>query len=343
MSFDLTVVFTGVMAFVKNSNAASKAKMCVLVPNAAATGRMSQFDGQPLLRHVAFVRFPIANVSGLDGVYGQDSLGLWYLTGQRLFIETAPTPGSTDMAPENAFNIKRLKLKPGQEHPSDALNLNDPDDSNSFSWALNMRKVCSGFQVDRTLLGDQATADQLAAQIFLDSGTVSAKTLTNAVWTFDSWLNPGLATKPYTRVLAQEVMVFYKGIDAARIKAISLDGTSRTKYLDLTSLQRDGQLQITIDNTCDDNPLEWPRDDAPQPDQDTRWIYELLSPGVARDVKATLAAQGRPLPIPTPVPGMVGGIGSPGSGNCIPPRVDDAPFVNTEMDGKPAAEAEEED
>jgi hypothetical protein len=327
MSFDLTVVFTGVLAFVENANHASNAKMCVLIPN-ADPGRKSSVDGGDLARHRAFVRFPIANVSSLEGGHDQDSLGIWYLDGVRLVIETAEDPDLP--AGTNDFHVVRMKV-PAGGHPSDPVSTPGTNWS-SFTWTLDMQRVCPGFTVDQSLLTAQPDVTRVASQIFLDSGKLSTKTLTNTVWTFDSTLNSRLTDAPYTQVLAEEVMLEYKGLTGARLRAISLDGSTSDQYLDLSNLRHNKKLEIQIVNVCDDNPLEWERVVAPGPDVDTRWVYELLDPNVAQAIKLQLAAAGAQLPIPLPHQNLSKGIGSPGSGNCIPPNAGHASYTSPELD-----------
>src|SRR5215217_6514904 len=90
MSFDLTVVFTGLVGFTENLCVNSKVKMCALLPD-ADPGRRSIFDNSVMRQHRAFVKFPIDNVSYLsrqhDTLPMEESFGIWYLNRSRLYFE----------------------------------------------------------------------------------------------------------------------------------------------------------------------------------------------------------------------------------------------------------------
>jgi hypothetical protein len=334
MSFDLTVVFTGLTGFVENTGA-SRARMCVLLPNGdpprmpGTPPPTSSFDGSKLNRHRAFVRFPIANVSSLSNRLESrpldDSEGIWYLRGDRVFfqiVEDPEQPGGND------FQINQTIL-PNAHHPRTAASL-PLAQKESFSWALDMQRVFPGFQVDPLLLGRYPPASRLAAQVFIEGGTIATKSTTTAVWRFE----PPLSSAPYEQILAHEVKLSFKRLVGARLMAHSFDPAQEPRFLDLTGLARGGQLLIEIVNTCDLNPLQWKVDEArPLPDEDSKWIFELADPDVADAIRAILKLGNRQLPIPVPVEVLTDGIGSPGSGNCIPPKLPATRFQCAELDG----------
>jgi hypothetical protein len=319
--FNLTVVFTGLVGFVENSNSTSKAKMCALLVNGNEP-RASSLDGLVMRRHRAFMTFPIGNLSDPTGS-PDDSFGLWYLDRDRIFFELAPADPSSNF---NRFHVTRATVNgPHPETPDAQV------DQTSFTWALDMQRVFSGFQVDPLLLqGAPGPADKrLAAQIFFSGGEVLTKKTTRVVWRFE----PTLFQGTYQQVFADEIMIQYYNLAAARVVAHSLDPGKLPTVLDLTSLPRDANngLLIEIVNTCDSDPLGWGDDGKPQDDEDTKWIYELAEPGVLRAIKASLQVQSKPVPIPEVVR-VVSGPGGPGGSNCIPPRLASASFTCPELD-----------
>jgi hypothetical protein len=327
MSFDLTVVFTGLTGFVENTGA-SRARMCVLLPK-GDPARTSSFDKSPLRRHRAFVKFPIGNVSSLSNQLESrpldDSVGIWYLRGDRVFFQIVEDPDQPGGG--NDFQINQTIL-PHARHPRTAAGLSEAQ-RESFSWALDMQRVFPGFQVDPLLLARYPPADRLAAQVFIDRGKIATKSMTTAVWRFQ----PPLSSAPYEQVLAHEVKLSFTRLVAARLMAQSFDPAQEPRFLDLTGLARGGQLLIEIVNTCDLNPLQWKSDLGPSPDEDSKWIFELADPDVANAIRAIVKLDKRPLPIPVPAEVLTDGIGSPGSGNCIPPRLAATRFKCAELDG----------
>jgi hypothetical protein len=300
--------------------------MCCLLLN-GDPGRTSSFEPSFLRRHRAFVRFPINDVSILskqlqkEGALMDESLGIWYLRRDRLFFDFEEDP---DTSPEvNGFEVSRLAIPP-QGHPRTPTNEN----RDSFTWALDMQKVFPRFSVDKRLLSPTPPERSLAAQVIIDRGKVRTKSTTRAVWDYD----PTLSGNHYQQVFAHEIMVRYTKLASARITAVNFDNPTRRKFLDLTSLERGGELEIEIVNTCDVNPLQWPKDDdEPVPDEDTKWFFELIAPDLQDEIRTRL--EGRPLPIPRPVKIPDDNIGAPGSGNCIPPRLTSTPFSFEELDG----------
>jgi len=371
MSFNLTVVFTGLVGFVENTSD-SRARMCALLINGDPTNihandpdatsvdgkpaqadtapanqadpvKKSHFDGSDLRRHRAFVKFPIAAVSGLEkpsipevsSPDGSESFGMWYLDGCRLFFETTDAktdPRGNDLnMHRNDFKVEKTHIpKIAQETKAEDLPL---EQLISYLWILDMQRVCS-FQVDSRLLARNPPRGKLAAQVLIDRGTLSTRTLTKAIWRFE----PTLSTEPYEQVFAHEIMLQYQDLAAARLVAHCLDGSRRPRILDLTCLQRDGNVVIEIVNTCDDNPLGWMRADDPQRDVDNKWVYELADPVFAKLLRAKLAQDKEELPIPVPVAKLTG-FGSPRGGNCIPQGLARASFYCPELDiAAPAAQ-----
>src|SRR5688572_29788496 len=102
MSFNLAVVFTGLVGFAENSNINSRSRMCGLLVDGDPE-KNSTFDSRPLRRHRAFVRFPIDNVS--MGSRDDQSLGVWYLERDRLFFEIEEDKSAS--LGDNDFAVER--------------------------------------------------------------------------------------------------------------------------------------------------------------------------------------------------------------------------------------------
>jgi hypothetical protein len=326
MSFDLTIVFTGLIGFVENSYRNSKARMCGLAIDGEIE-KKSTFDSSKLRMHRSFVKFPIDAVSSLSNEIDKkpmdETFGLWYLRRDRVLVEITETSDAPFGV--NDFYIERMNI-PDTGHPKKPADV-APEDRDSYTWSLGMGKVFPRFKVDPLLLSAKPPARSVAAQVVIDRGKVRTKSFTRALWGCDTTLSG----KKYEQVFAHEIMVSYRSLAAARLVAVSFDTPDRRKYLDLTALQRGGKLEIHVINVCDCNPLQWPNNDDPTPDEDTKWIFELTDPSLHEEIRGSLA--GKPLPIPRPIEIIKDGTGAPGSGNCIPPDLSKAPFTFVELDG----------
>src|ERR1700688_3075260 len=213
MSFDLTISITGLVGLVENTSS-SKARMCALLVN-GEPARPSSLDKSNLRRHRAFIRFPIPQVSILsDQLEAQPmfaSTGLWFLDGDRIFVEVVEDSANADVAAgANEFEI--LRKLPTPNHPR------TPEDApkgteDSFTWAFDMQRVFPGFQADPRHLGQAPDTKRIAAQVFFERGKVSTLSTTQAVWRVDQTLSDA----PYEQAFAHEVGVTYTGLIAARL------------------------------------------------------------------------------------------------------------------------------
>jgi hypothetical protein len=329
MGFDLTVVFTGLVGFVENTCRNSRAQMCALLVDGDRTQQpsISTLDGSTLRTHRAFVKFPISNVSVVSRQIHRrpmdQSFGLWYLRRDRIFFEIENDPNAPPGV--NDFHIERMEIS-GQGHPTKPADVSS-EDHNSFTWALDMQKIFPCFEVDPLLLSQTPPLETLAAQVVIDRGKVRTKSFTRAVWDIDSILSG----KPYRQVFSHEIMVSYTKLAAARMVAVDFDNRQPRKVLDLTSLERCGSLEVHIINVCSSNPLQWPTNEDPKDDEDSKWNFELASTESREEIRRRL--KGGCLPIPRPFEILRDGPGAPGSGNCIPPRLSSAPFSFKEFDG----------
>jgi hypothetical protein len=303
MSFDLKVVFTGLMVFVPNGCQNSRARMCALVVDGRQEDRFA-LDGTQLRPHRAFVRFPIDNLSPTSGA--KESFGLWYLDRQRIIFDIE---SEDDDKPGVAFGVRALSMAAGSVHPEEP----SKDDRFSFSWALNLERLSPYFTIDPRLLEASPPEDSVIAQVVIDRGILQTATVTPIVWACDTTLSEQI----YNQAFAHEVELVFDSIRAARIRAISFDDPDKVQILDLSSLQRDGRVEISIVNACERNPLQWDITQTPEADVDTKWVFELLDEaGKASVVDRLRKAE---LPIPRPLRPLTKLGGAPGSGNCIPP------------------------
>lgn len=317
MAFDLNITLTGLVVFVPNACANSRAKMVALLVDGRQEDRKA-LDRQFLRFHKGFVKFPIENISPTNGV--EESFGLWYLNRERLFIEVEHL--NDDAAVANLFNITQPSL--GDPHPE------TPDQSNrhSFSWVLNLEKASPDFLIEPELLGSSPPKESVLAQVVIDQGTLQTKETTPVVWTYETTLSG----KIYNQVFAHEVELLFKDLKSARIRAVSFDSPDKNKYLDLGALQKDGRVKIDIINACERNPLDWDITQRIEADEDTKWYFELLKKASKEKVVDDLRKAH--LPVPRPLRPVDKG-GAPGSGNCIPSKVQaPVPFSIKDLDGE---------
>jgi hypothetical protein len=329
MSFNLKIIFSGLVMFVPNAYEESKARLCALLLDGTnlkikdeerGISERQALDGKSKLRfHRAFLRFPCDIVSGNDSAE-LDDVGIWYLERQRLILKTDPH--------EQAINSFEAL---GQEPDSAAL-VPSSEDASSFFCAADMNKVYKDFMVDPRLLLPNPPEGRVMAQFFIDQGTLSNESLTRFIMEYDSTLSDSI----YKHAFSHEIALVLKDLEGAKLVAVSFDGSRPPRELDLACLPKkkvpgeNDLVEVYLLNLCTENPLQWNVEGEVVPDIDSKWYYELLSEDDQASLKKILRNGFLPIPRPVQEPEDFAGPGSP---NCIPKRTSRAvEFSAPELD-----------
>jgi hypothetical protein len=304
MSFNLRVKFTGLIGFVKNEKEGAYPPWGAILVDGSVPRRA--LDGTALCTHRAFVKFPINTVEGSSGI--SESFGIWYLDQERIYFDV------TEDRRTSPKLIVKDKAYPKKEEPD----LKDPESRQSLYWMMDLKKLYPQFRLNPETLGESPSRDAcVGAQIAIDRGVLSSRYFTNVVWDCGSSFGKG----NYRQVFTHVVNLSMEGLKEARIVAENLyTGSKRTLDLSSLPITEDG-IDIDFYNVCSKNPLEWPPAPNAESDQDTKWFFEFLLPADRDAVRKILGIE-RELPMPKPYRAFdTGNFGSPGSGNCLPPRV----------------------
>jgi hypothetical protein len=308
MAFTLRVIFTGLCAFVENDNQTDPTKMMVVLVNGTrpeTEGTVLALDDTPLRYHRPFVTFPIADVqppvpevNGLPVVHG-----LWYLNRERLSFEI-----TEDGSVNNTFDVQRPFL--GNPHPE--VHDDTAGQLRSFTWIADLSQVAP----DHTDVADGVVASagvspRAIGQVLIPKGRLRPFSFSRAIWEFDRFLSG----QAHRRNFAHEVALTLGGLTAAQLVSQPLDTGSTTRTVNLVPPTGSDTVTVRISNLCEINPLQWFTVRGPEPDEDTKWFYEILSDATRNALRTDLG--GRRLPIPRPVQ-FLHGAGGPGSSNCIP-------------------------
>jgi hypothetical protein len=94
--------------------------------------------------------------------------------------------------------------------------------------------------------------------------------------------------------IAHEVVFFVAELDRAWISVHNLDG-SRPVPDAIELLQKDGRVELTIENTCEELQLLAPKEKVFR-DRDFKWYYELLDDSIKGTIKGNLGISDLPIP-----------------------------------------------
>jgi len=304
---DVEILFTGLIALVPDSdNLATATKLMMLLidgthPELTDVGEngstkasyRKSLDGAALRRHRPFVRIPFDNVTGIDAPQGGEVI--WDLVSTKIsFVANAPSPfamgfsinTSTDINDHTSFQyVSRT------DHSLPRPNFIEP--------------ACLAVRPSR----------EVAAQVLLTGGRITGWVpQADGAWDVLPKLT---GTTGYHGPLAHGIYARYREVAAPYI--VLTDMNSGSMKAVALKAGANGKVQIHIANMCDDNPLEWYRNEKPQPDADFRWYYELLSPDAkANALKLITQNPGLPDPtkgLPVPHPSIARGGSGP---NCSP-------------------------
>jgi hypothetical protein len=269
MPFDVRLKITGVCTLVPN---VSGADFCVLLPYANVEDALGA-DGKPMRRHRAFVEYKVADLASGPQFTGDDATGIWYLDQEELDFQCD-----------------------GRVQPTVA---GIPDE------VANLSEICADYDfyasVAPSLLpGGTPGADRLSARLVLPLGGLYASVVTGP------WIVPNVfRDAPLTfDLLANEVAIDYKDAGVCQLFSGPFGGASALK-LDLA--RRQGRVELTIANLCEDNPLRWDVEDPDLlPDTDFRWHFELLEKEYRDTIVDFLGGADLPFPLPSGFPNGMG-------------------------------------
>jgi hypothetical protein len=294
MSFTFRAYFSGVCAIVPNDEIKKATKLCFLMPS---SGRHDQdwdpiaapaLDGRPLSRHVAFIKFNLANLLGSTAPQGAE--GLWYLHRQRISFrfEVDESQGLDQESPDLEIIYDEQQKISGQI------------DTQSLHWVPELerilgKKLC---QVDPTLILKEQPSNKITAQILIERGTVGVEDLAETLWRFQ----PKITPKSYEQYLAHKTFTEVAKVKKMWIRSQPLDSASAAKEYEFWA--EDGQtLEMSFFTACEKNPLDWKGSAVGRlkTDPDFRWHYQLLTAdcqaAVKKELKKGMSGL-RSLPIP---------------------------------------------
>jgi len=263
--FNLRIVFTGICTFVPNSED-GRTKMCVVLPDGRGDKNPSYvgdaLDKSKLKRHVGYVLFNLHDVKAAKWAF-EDAAVLWYLSGQRLTLQTE-----------------------GSENPFDGSDLR---------FIAKLEEVVPGYGVIASdYLAENPNAQapgRVLAHFLINAGKLTTGNSDQCAF----WVLPNTISKKDVKEtpLAHEVKLEFTGLTSASLAATAFDGeTTKTWHFE----GEEGKwVEIVVANLCDDNPLRWKSGQDPiSPDQDFKWHYRLLDKG--HDLSKAL--NGLELPMP---------------------------------------------
>jgi hypothetical protein len=257
------------------------------------------------------MKFPVGLVENSAGV--GDSFGVWYLDRERIYFDV-----EEDIPTDPRLILKEKKF-PHKEEPD----LKDPENRQSLTWMMDMERIFPKFSLHHeALLPAPSKESSVGVQVVIDRGVLASSRFTRAVWNCDQI--PPSAT--YRQVFTHEVELFIGGLKGGKAVAVNFNDPGSRKSLDLAKLpQINGEVAVRIFNVCDKNPLEWLPLPDPEPDQDTKWFFELIEPTGKENLRRFLGTGEVPIPKPYR-PFNPGDFGSPGSGNCIVTKLGSSKF-----------------
>lgn len=249
MAFNAEIRFTGICALVRDEDGD---KAALVMPQGWSqgknTGKESK-DGHPLMRHRAFVRFPVHQLASRPNV-PPGMVAVHYVNGNQ---------GATAEGAELSFSFTGATNKPMATPAIGAL--------------ADLDAIAPPFSlVDPDLLSEANPVQRLAARFRFDYGALSTRD------SVQTWVTPGtLGLRPIEKRLAHEIVLSLAGLDTLKLKL--KDFVTGTKTEIALAADDGGTVDVLIGNLCDDNPLRWETAvtvaDLP-PDGDFRWYFELL-------------------------------------------------------------------
>ena len=280
-TFDLEVMVTGICAFVPDIKGK---RHCVVLPDCTAidNGKSTIDKKTRLGTHFGLVhlaaRHAAPSLADLDAEY------VWHLRRQRLTLELS--------ADDRAAN---------------------PPVTSGLDGVLAIEKTINDPSPDPAIV-DAVPPRSVLAHYVIDAGRVEPDMISQRVWK----ASPTVKSPEYKQKFAHGVAVRLSRISGATLVATPLDPAGAVQRLPLHPGRPGEKVRLYVTNICYDNPLEWERgEEAPRPDVDVAWYYELLSAGAKKRLETDLAN----LPVPDPertVPILqVHSLGAGGS-NCTP-------------------------
>ena len=316
MAFNLEILFTGICSFVPdNPDLAKVTKLCVVLPNGtkAHSTLLRALDGRRLRRHHGMLRFPLGSYAPGDHALPAEAEGFWLLDRRRLRLELGDDRYKTE--PLRFHRLSDAAMAQAIQDMADGKMLT-PDQQRGYQWLLQLSRIAPGpCDVDPLVVSEAPPMSVLCQFVLGGGGEVSTGKLpTRTLWTF----SPNLSEEPMPEThLAHGMLVSYQNVTTVRVVAESLDDPKDVKAIQLAG--EDGAtIRVLVSNMCDENPLEWDYPAPPVRDEDTRWLYELLSPDSKKTIRSVLPATGLPLPQPVSTAG--------GGPNCIPDGKKGYPF-----------------
>jgi hypothetical protein len=288
MAFNVTVKFTGLLMFVRNTNPRSRAKMAAVLVDARkeSTG----LDRRPLRLHKGTLQVNPATGGPTP----------WILGRERILFDVTELPSSAGTSPNEFYPT--TEKDPTREFPSTG--------DLSYDWVLNMERVDPDLVLDRKILDAAPPQGLVLAQVPMDRGKLRMLVKTPISWRYRNLLHNGT----YVQAFAHTVALEMEQLESAVVRSVSFDRQQPIRYLDLADHVQQGRVEVLIDNNCDC--LADP--DCPIPDRDTRWFFEFAAARRKQVLKAVLDSSGAELPVPWPH--RKNPAGGPGSTNCIPAR-----------------------
>lgn len=277
--FNVRISFAGICAFVPNTSKDPdvRCKMCVVLPDGSSETRVIDDpdrlppDGARLKRHRSFLQFSPGQVKG-TGKLPPDAVAIWYLNRQRVTFRVVQDGGAAPFAHGLSHQDKLARLEEVAPNHVDEF----PDIVSSTPPKI------------------------VAAQVLLEKGTFSVD---GSKPKLRSWSFPGtLSGAASSRTLSHDVFVEIANVTEfeAIVTAFEGDAAGNPPVEHRFPFKPVGaeDVEITIANLCDENPLRWPTKEGKIPDdQDFRWYYMLLSPEKKAEIADALF--GLPLPFPT--------------------------------------------
>lgn len=295
MAFKLRIVFTGLCAFVRNTDETKRARMCIVLPDGRGrevTRFRESADSQPLRRHFGFLQFKIHQLAALadsQEFLSKDTDAIWYLDHHRVTFLTTPADRRRQPFPFVDTGINRIAK----------LDMIVPKHS----------------EIDPQALEDHPPATILA-QVLLHEGVLSHNPLVHQ-WVFP----PTLAGRVLNPFLSHEVILEVPDLEQVDVIATPFNGGEPARW---SFFGRDNEdVTLTLANLCDDNPLRWETNGTRVVDDDFRWYYRLLSAEAQQDLSAQL--RGLPFPVPYPIPEEIEEPNGQAI-NCIPAQMTSAAF-----------------
>jgi hypothetical protein len=300
--FELRVVMTGLIVFVRN-HAAGRTRLCALLVD-ARQGRRA-LDRTVLREHQGVIKIPGSRPLELDR--------------QRIFlklVEEQPNPFGTPGFPLQGRGDRPTEPASGQE--------------DSFHWVLEMSRVFSRFDLDPVLLRRTPPARTVLAQFLIDRGEIVTRRLASerrrTIWRYRHTLD--IPDGAFQQVFAHEVELILRNLRSASLVLVPFADGPR---IERSLVPHGGRIEIRIENTCE---CDLPRD-QPEPDVDSKWYFELMSAPRKEQALDIMRIRNIDLPIPEPILHLpradADGIWSarekpqesPGSGNCLKVRAAD--------------------